>query len=468
MPAKGASATGGVKDTEPTDSSGEGACTKYRANVVVPLSLGSAVIRHNNIHGISADKNIVCLFFVHFGLFWMTQLRVKAPTRKPQQGNWAGPYMKTAAIIVAAGRGTRAGGERPKQWQLLNGRPVLAWTLDAFSNAVDLICVVLHPEDMDTWEASGLTADVVAKGGATRDASVKAGLEAIASTEPDTVLIHDAARPLVPGTVIDAVKAALSDAEGAAPAIPVTDALWRSAEGLVQATQSRDALYRAQTPQGFHYEPILAAHRARTKLATDDVEVARDAGMAVTIVSGDEMNFKITGPNDFERAEKALGQNMDVRLGNGYDVHRFGDGDHVWLCGVKVPHIRSLQGHSDADVGMHAVTDAIYGALGLGDIGQHFPPSDPQWKGAASHIFLEHAVALARSQGFEISNVDCTLVCEFPKIGPHQSAMKEAMAKIMDLDAGRVSVKATTSERLGFTGREEGIASIATATLVRS
>jgi 2-C-methyl-D-erythritol 4-phosphate cytidylyltransferase/2-C-methyl-D-erythritol 2,4-cyclodiphosphate synthase len=237
---------------------------------------------------------------------------------------------------------------------------------------------------------------------------------------------------------------------------------------MVAGTHDRTGLFRAQTPQGFHRAPLLAAHLACDTDATDDVSVARAAGLNVTIVAGDEQNIKITTPGDFARADNMMRPKMDIRCGNGYDVHRFGPGDHVWLCGVQVPFDRGLQGHSDADVGMHAVTDAIYGALGMGDIGQHFPPSDQQWKGAASHIFLEHAVALATNNGFVISNVDCTLVCEFPKIGPHQTVMKAALARIMGLDVDRISVKATTSERLGFTGRGEGIAAIATATLVKS
>jgi 2-C-methyl-D-erythritol 4-phosphate cytidylyltransferase/2-C-methyl-D-erythritol 2,4-cyclodiphosphate synthase len=246
----------------------------------------------------------------------------------------------------------------------------------------------------------------------------------------------------------------------------VSDTLWYGADGLVDAVQDRAALYRAQTPQGFLLAPLLAAHRDSTGQETDDVAVARAAGLDVAIVPGDEDNIKITTPEDFDRAEKLMRARMDMRVGNGYDVHRFGPGDHVWLCGVQIPHTRGLQGHSDADVGMHAVTDAIYGALGKGDIGQHFPPSDPQWKGAASHIFLEHAVALAKSEGFNVNNVDCTLVCEHPKIGPHQDAMKAVMGAYMGLDSDRISVKATTSEKLGFTGREEGIAAIATVTLV--
>ncbi|MEL7181743.1 MAG: 2-C-methyl-D-erythritol 2,4-cyclodiphosphate synthase, partial [Pseudomonadota bacterium] len=254
---------------------------------------------------------------------------------------------------------------------------------------------------------------------------------------------------------------------GAAPALPVTDTLWQGVDDAVQGVQDRAGLYRAQTPQGFHLAPLLAAHDTSTGQETDDVAVARAAGLDVAIVAGDEDNIKITTPADFARAAKLMRPQMDIRCGNGYDVHRFGPGDHVWLCGVQIPHTRSLQGHSDADVGMHAVTDAIYGALGKGDIGQHFPPSDPQWKGAESHIFLKHAVALAADEGFSISNVDCTLVCELPKIGPHQDAMKAVMGAYMGLDSDRISVKATTSEKLGFTGREEGIAAIATVTLIK-
>jgi len=296
---------------------------------------------------------------------------------------------------------------------------------------------------------------------------VQAGLAAVG---PDItqVLIHDAARPLVSDALIDRVLDALQSHQGAAPAVAVTDTLWHGVADQVSGVQDRSGLYRAQTPQGFHLAELLAAHATSTGLETDDVAVARAAGLDVAIVAGDEDNIKITTPDDFARAEKLMRHHMDIRCGNGYDVHRFEPGDHVWLCGVQIPHTRGLQGHSDADVGMHAVTDAIYGALGMGDIGQHFPPSDPQWKGAASHIFLEHAVALAAKEGFTISNADCTLVCEFPKIGPHQDAMKAVMAAYMGVASSRLSVKATTSERLGFTGREEGIAAIATVTLVKS
>lgn len=370
----------------------------------------------------------------------------------------------TAAIIVAAGRGTRAGGDLPKQWQMLAGKPVLAHTLAAFAGFTRVL--VIHPDDRARAEAIAGDAQIV-EGGATRDASVRAALEALAGQGIARVLIHDGARPLISKAVIARVLAALDHHPGAAPALAVTDALWTGAGGLVSGTRDRAGLYRAQTPQGFRFAEILAAHRAHQGGAADDVEVARAAGLDVAIVEGDEDNLKLTFPGDFARAGALLQRRkMDIRLGNGFDVHAFCEGDHVWLCGVKVPHGRGLLGHSDADVGMHALTDAIYGALAEGDIGRHFPPSDPQWKGAASHIFLTHAAELARARGFQISNCDVTLICERPKIGPHAAAMQAALAAILAIDPGRVSVKATTSEGLGFTGREEGIAAIATATLV--
>lgn len=373
--------------------------------------------------------------------------------------------MSTAVIIVAAGRGTRAGGDVPKQWQMLAGQPVLAHTLAAFHGMARVL--VIHPDDRAQAEAIAGDALIVI-GGASRDQSVRNALEALDGHGVSRVLIHDGARPLVSGAVIARVLAALDDAPAAAPALAVTDALWTGVQGRVSGTQDRSGLYRAQTPQGFHFDAILAAHRAHTGSAADDVEVARGAGLDVAIVEGEEDNLKLTFPGDFARAEAILkGRGMDIRLGNGFDVHAFCEGDHVWLCGVKVPHTKALLGHSDADVGMHALTDAIYGALAEGDIGRHFPPSDPQWKGAESHIFLRHAAELARARGFQISNCDVTLICERPKIGPHAAAMQAALATIMEIEPGRVSVKATTSERLGFTGREEGIAAIATATLVK-
>ena len=375
--------------------------------------------------------------------------------------------MTTAAIIVAAGRGNRAGGDTPKQWQMLSNQTVASRTVAAFVThpRIDALFIVMHADDIAAGYANDIAATQVA-GADTRTGSVLAGLHA--AQEYDTVLIHDAARPLVSAQIIDDVLDALQTYQAAAPAVPVTDALWIGENCKVTGTQSRDNLWRAQTPQGFDRAALLEAHAAYDGEAADDVTIARAAGIVVAITNGHEDNLKITGPDDFARAAQQLRGDMDIRLGNGFDVHRFKDGDHVWLCGVKVPHDKALRGHSDADVGMHAVTDAIYGALGMGDIGQHFPPSDPQWKGAESHIFLTHACALAREHGFTISNIDCTLICEFPKIGPHTAAMKAAMAQIMDLSLDRVSVKATTSEKLGFTGRGEGIASIATAALVKT
>lgn len=376
--------------------------------------------------------------------------------------------MTTAAVILAAGRGLRMGGDLPKQWHYLDDQPVVAHALTAFAGipGVDRRVLVIHPGDRVRAEAVAGGALVV-EGGASRDASVRAALEALAGTGVNRVLIHDGARPLVSRVLVERLLAALEEAPGAAPALPVTDALWRGAQGRVTGTQDRDGLWRAQTPQAFRFEPILAAHRAHRGGAADDVAVARAAGLDVAIVEGDEDNLKLTFPGDMARARAILrGRGMDVRMGNGFDVHAFCPGDHVWLCGVRVPHGRGLLGHSDADVGMHALTDAIYGALAEGDIGRHFPPSDPQWKGAESHIFLRHSVGLAAERGFRLANADVTLICERPKIGPHAAAMQAALAGIMGVEASRVSVKATTSEQLGFTGREEGIAAIATAVLV--
>lgn len=374
--------------------------------------------------------------------------------------------MRTAVLIVAAGRGRRAGGGMPKQWRSVAGKPVARWTLEAMAR-FGRLAMVIHPDDHSLAQSvcEGLDVLLVA-GGADRSDSVRAGLEALADDPPDLVLIHDVARPCVPPSVVQGVCDALQDAPGAAPALPVTDALWTGQDGLVSGTQDRTALYRAQTPQGFVFDAVLNAHRNALGSAADDVEVARAAGLSVTITEGAEANLKITTPADFDRAAKLLRGDMDIRLGHGYDVHAFEPGDHVILCGLKIPHDKALKGHSDADVGMHAVTDALYGALAEGDIGRHFPPSDPQWKGAASEIFLRHAVNLVAERGFSISNIDLTLVCEQPKIGPHSAAMTAEMARLMDLDAARISVKATTSERLGFTGREEGIAAIATAALI--
>ncbi|WP_375552362.1 MULTISPECIES: bifunctional 2-C-methyl-D-erythritol 4-phosphate cytidylyltransferase/2-C-methyl-D-erythritol 2,4-cyclodiphosphate synthase [Rhodophyticola] len=380
------------------------------------------------------------------------------------------PVPTAAALIVAAGRGIRAGGEIPKQYRMLEGDAVLTRTLRAFAGhpAIGQIVVVRHPEDADLFAAARPDTrqplvDVI--GGDSRDASVRAGLAAV-DDAMDYVLIHDAARPLVSPDVIDGVLAALARHDGAAPALPVTDALWRGGS-MVSGTQDRSGLWRAQTPQGFRLGPIRAAHAAHPGGAADDVEVARAFGLEVAITRGCEDNLKITAPDDFARAARLVkGQQMDIRTGNGFDVHRFGPGDHVMLCGVAIPHTRGLQGHSDADVGLHTVTDAIYGALAAGDIGTHFPPSDPQWKGVASHVFLTHAVEMAGERGFAITHADLTLICEQPRIGAHAGAMRAELARILRIGADRVSVKATTSERLGFTGREEGIAALATVTLV--
>ena len=376
--------------------------------------------------------------------------------------------MQTGIIIVAAGRGTRAGGALPKQWQEVAGQPVARWTLRAFAGLGPIV-MVIHPDDHAQARATSAGMDVrLVHGGADRATSVRAGLAALAEDAPDKVLIHDVARPCVSAEVIKTVLEALDTQAGAAPALAVTDALWTGFEGQVSGTKDRDGLYRAQTPQGFDFAQILAAHEAHPGGAADDVAVARAAGMEVAIVPGDEANLKITTHGDFTRAANHLRGNMDVRLGNGFDVHAFEDCDHVILCGVKIPHTQKLKGHSDADVGMHAVTDALYGALAEGDIGRHFPPSDPQWKGADSALFLRHAVDLARARGYAIGNIDLTLICERPKITPHAPEMITRMSDVMGLDPSRVSVKATTSEQLGFTGRQEGIAALATATLVAS
>ncbi len=377
--------------------------------------------------------------------------------------------MTTAAVIVAAGRGTRVGAGLPKQWRSLRGRTLVAWSLDAYraSPVVGPICLVLHPDDMGVSAGYEQHSDVmVAAGGAMRGLSVRAGLEALAPVRPDRVLIHDVARPLVTHALIASVDAALDAADGAAPSLPMTDAIWRILEGHVRGTEDRSTLGRAQTPQGFRFDRILQAHRAHDGSAADDVEVALAAGLDVVSVPGDERNIKITGPDDFARAEQLLEATLDVRSGTGFDVHRFGPGDHVMLCGVKIPHPQGLIGHSDADVGLHAITDAIYGALAEGDIGRHFPPSDPQWAGTDSRVFLEHAAARAATRNFRIGNIDCTVICEQPKIAPHASVMVRTVAEIAAADPDRVSVKATTSEQLGFTGRGEGIAALASVTLI--
>lgn len=383
--------------------------------------------------------------------------------------------MQTAGLIVAAGRGERLGGTVPKQYLAIGGRAMLRRSVEALFALpeLDALAVVVHPRDIGLYSRAMAGLDdprllAPIEGGADRAASVRAGLEALVPHAPERVVIHDAARPFLPPAVATAVLSALDGAPAAFPALPVVDALWRAQGDRAEAQVSREDLWRAQTPQGFRFDAILAAHRAHPGGALDDVAVARDAGLAVRVVPGDEANFKITTPADLARAERIAGEPMDIRTGNGFDVHAFAPGDGVTLCGVRIPYERGLAGHSDADVGMHALTDAIFGALAEGDIGQWFPPSDPQWKGAASQIFLAKAAERTAERGFTLTHCDVTLICEAPKIGPHATAMRTELARICGIDPGRVSVKATTSERLGFTGRGEGIAAIATATLLKT
>lgn len=371
----------------------------------------------------------------------------------------------TLALIVAAGRGQRAGGGVPKQYRSVGGKAVLRRAVQAFLGhpRVDAVQVVIHPDDRDLYDAAvgDLALPAPIHGGATRQSSVRLGLEAITA---DRVLVHDAARPFVPHDVIDRVLDALDADDGAIPAIAVSDSL-RRGNTHVDDEIERDGLWRAQTPQGFRFEAIRAAHRAASVEATDDAAVLRAAGGRVALVEGDEINMKLTTPADFARAEAWLAAAMTSRTGIGFDVHRFGPGDHLWLCGLRIPHSQGLIGHSDADVGLHALTDAILGAIGEGDIGQHFPPSDPQWKGAASDRFLAHAASLVTARGGRIDHVDVTIIAERPKVGPHRDAMRQRIADILALPVAAVSVKATTTEALGFTGRGEGLAAQAVATV---
>ncbi|HVZ68853.1 MAG TPA: bifunctional 2-C-methyl-D-erythritol 4-phosphate cytidylyltransferase/2-C-methyl-D-erythritol 2,4-cyclodiphosphate synthase [Rhizomicrobium sp.] len=372
---------------------------------------------------------------------------------------------KIAALIVAGGRGERAGGGVAKQYRPLLGKPVLSWTVDAFRDA-DPVQVVIGADDSAAFEAamSGRKILAPATGGPNRQESVRLGLEALAAHSPEFVLIHDAARPLASSALIARVKDALhSGAEAVVPVLPVTDALKRREENGLPAV-SRDGLFRAQTPQGFRFDAILAAHRAqRGREAVDDIAIAENAGMKITTVAGDERNLKITAAEDFALAESLMGGQF--RTGMGLDAHRFGPGDHVWLCGLKIPHSAGLIGHSDADAGLHALTDAILGAIGSGDIGQHFPPTDERWRGASSDKFLKHASDLVTKAGGSVVHCDVTLICEAPKVSPHREAMRKRIAEILNLDVSRVSVKATTTEGMGFTGRREGIAAQAVATI---
>ena len=375
--------------------------------------------------------------------------------------------MTHAALIVAAGRGTRAGPGGPKQYRMLGGISVLRRTLAAFVShpGIDHVCAVIHPDDAEAYEVASAGLPKLLPpcfGGATRQASVALGLEHLKYLSPTNVLIHDGARPLVSATIITRTLESLDTHRGVQVALPVTDTL-RRADG---ETVPRNGLWRAQTPQAFHFDAILNAHRkASATDLTDDVAVAAAAGITVTMIEGDEMNLKITSAADLDLAERLLNTGGESRTGSGYDVHRFGPGDHVWLCGVRVPHTNGLIGHSDADAGLHALTDALLGAIGDGDIGQHFPPSDPQWKGAASDRFLAHAAKLVGDKGARIVHVDVTFICERPKIGPQRDAMRARVAEILGLDIDRASIKATTTEGLGFTGRSEGLAAQALATV---
>ncbi|MDE2007752.1 MAG: bifunctional 2-C-methyl-D-erythritol 4-phosphate cytidylyltransferase/2-C-methyl-D-erythritol 2,4-cyclodiphosphate synthase [Rhodospirillales bacterium] len=373
--------------------------------------------------------------------------------------------MRIAAILLAAGSGSRFGAETPKQFLTLAGAPVIRHAARALAAEVALLQPVGEAAPIAAALA-GIAHLPVVPGGATRQASMRAGLAALAPHAPDVVLVHDAARPFIPPGTVAALLAALETAPGAIPALPIADTLKRVADGRIAATVPREGLFRAQTPQAFRFAALLAAQEAAGDGATDDAAVLEAAGMAVAIVPGREDNIKLTWPEDRARLELALEGAMEPRVGTGFDVHAFGPPRPLVLCGVTVPHPRGLAGHSDADVGIHALCDAIYGALAEGDIGRHFPPSEGAWKDADSARFLEHAAGRVAARGGRILHADVTLICERPKIGPHAAAMRARLAALMGVDVGRVSVKATTTERLGFTGREEGIAAQAAATLL--
>ena len=375
------------------------------------------------------------------------------------------------AVIVAAGRGLRFGAATPKQYSDLAGRPVLRHTVERFlaHPRIGRVQVVVGAGDAERCAASldGLDLPAAVVGGATRQASVRAGLEALAADPPAMVLIHDAARPLVDPATIGRVVDALDRHAGAVPALPVSDTLLRVAAGTAGDAVDRSGLWRAQTPQGFRFAAIMAAHRAAAgRDLSDDVQVARLAGLEVAVVEGDEDNFKITAAADLARAARVLAPAAEeVRVGSGFDVHRFGPGDHVVLGGVRIAHGQALVGHSDADVVLHALTDAILGGLADGDIGQHFPPSDPRWRGADSGTFVRHGATRLAAAGGRLLHADLTVISEGPRIGPHREAMRAAIAALLAVEVRRVAVKATTTERLGLTGRREGIAAMATVTL---
>ncbi len=374
--------------------------------------------------------------------------------------------MRIAAVLVAAGSGSRFGADSPKQFATLSGRPVIRHAAHALAAHVALL------QPVGDAERIGQALDGIAHlppvaGGATRQDSVRAGLEALAPHAPDIVLVHDAARPFIPAGTIPALLAAVRDSPGAIPAMPVADTLKRAPHGRIVETVPREGLFRAQTPQAFRFDILLSAHRAhRTAPATDDAALLEAAGQAVAIVPGSDDNIKLTYAEDLMRLERVLLAHLVPRVGTGFDVHALAAGRPLVLCGVLVPHDKGLVGHSDADVGIHALCDAIYGALAEGDIGRHFPPSEAAWKNADSTRFLAHAAERIAGRGGVLANADVTLICERPKIAPHAEAMRRRLAEILRTDADRVSVKATTTERLGFTGRDEGIAAQAVATVL--
>jgi 2-C-methyl-D-erythritol 4-phosphate cytidylyltransferase / 2-C-methyl-D-erythritol 2,4-cyclodiphosphate synthase len=388
---------------------------------------------------------------------------------------------KVSLIVVAAGRGSRLGGDEPKQYRLCAGRPLLCHTLEALAATHDFhaTTVVIHPDDRARYDRvlAALSSECAASmgppalGGATRQASVLAGLEAQAARAPDLVLIHDGARAFPSKPLIARAIAAAARHGAAAPGTRPSDTVKQVDEaGLVVATPSRDALRAVQTPQSFRFDAILNAHRRAAEAGvaglTDDAAVAEWAGLRPHIFDGDADNVKVTTLQDLAQAEARLfNQAADIRVGQGFDVHAFVAGDHVWLGGVKIPHSQTLSGHSDADVALHAITDALLGAIGDGDIGAHFPPSDPQWRGANSRLFLEDAMRRVRALNGIVAHIDATLICEAPKIGPFREAMRARIAEIAGIEIDRIGVKATTSERLGFTGRREGIACLANATV---
>jgi 2-C-methyl-D-erythritol 4-phosphate cytidylyltransferase / 2-C-methyl-D-erythritol 2,4-cyclodiphosphate synthase len=375
------------------------------------------------------------------------------------------------ALVVAAGQGSRFGGPLPKQYLPLGGANILRHAVAAFAEhrRITNVLVAIRPEDRALFDrtVAGLQVLSPVAGGAARQDSVRLGLEALAPYRPDRVLIHDGARPFPNRELVERVIDGLEKAVAAIPCLPLRDTIKRAEGGTIRETIDRSALWRAQTPQGFHFEAILAAHRAAIgRELTDDAAVAEAAGLVPLIVDGSEDNLKITTQDDLAAAERLLAaRRRDVRVGQGFDVHPFAPGDHLWICGVRIPHGMSLAGHSDADVGLHALTDAVMGAIGAGDIGMHFPPSDPRWRGAASDRFLSHAADLLLARGGAIAAVDVTIICERPKIAPWRGAMIERIAAILGISPDRVSVKATTTEKLGFTGRGEGIAAQAVATV---